>query len=372
MAATESKDDEPKFFDMPVADIITLQISSAFLKRLWGLHESTPFVPCSNPVSLSRATLVNIKNNPSEWWVSQKADGERRFLLLGNADSQPYSVFVSRKGRVTDATCFGPLCAYEGTLVDGEWISDPLDGGPPLFLVFDIIADSGYIMRYKPYEERLSALRRFVEGDAKTTRPPHAIRGVRMVCKPVFRVSENGIARVLDTVPTLYGSDGVVATNNNAFLEPGIVEGIVKYKEEHTLDLGAALVLPKTSPDGAGEPYIALAVGAGALERVAGDENLPDGWVFPRRYKLFLENSGGVVIRNGDVVECKVGIDMGHAVRGGKRKRGKGEEEGEPRVVCRPVRVRADKKIPNNDRVVMETFSCILQHIKEEELRACT
>ena len=104
---------------------------------LWQLPERSSHNPSPNPVTLMRANLAA----PGEW-VAEKNDGERVNLLFGRTEDteEEYCFLVRRNRSMVEVHATAPEQAYDGTLLDGEWMGDRI-------LVFDAVVVAGYSKR---------------------------------------------------------------------------------------------------------------------------------------------------------------------------------------------------------------------------------
>ena len=183
---------------------------------------SKPFLLCSNPKSIDRAMLPELKH----YAVGEKLDGDRVMLLADTFNGKPFVISISRNGvmkALDGATCHH-ASLFSGTLIDGELLDTE-------YVAFDIVALSGLSLWQNTHEQRMRAL---------TT------------ATPLIRIPDIPITvkfwRPLAQLPALEAKEGLVFVSLKEPMLPGAHPGLLKWKRQHTLDFiisseGAVLVL---------------------------------------------------------------------------------------------------------------------------------
>lgn len=294
------------------------------LLRLWGPAASrrfvgTPRIPVPLPVSLDRDSLSKI--TPSQRrtaWVSRKADGERCFLMFGcmtdaktksqvrvDEDGSPvvFAAETGRKGFSVDVTRIlkrqVPRDLFAGTLLDCEKMPDGT------YLVFDGVAIRGRSCIDKPYSEVRSRLAAICAGPDCLT------------LKPAVQVRAGPRARDILQNCVGAGSDGAILTLEDRRLRPGPCWDTLKFKEDHTVDLGVG-------------PGLSLFVG----DRGSEEEGLPKWWKQISSDVFEVSQMPVGPVTGFQVYEFK----LGNLLPSGKRR-------------LTFVKERADKSLPNTMQV---------------------
>lgn len=282
------------------------------IPRLWGVNRwARKDAPCNHPCSLMKKDIVNITRR--KYMVGAKADGTRAFMLFSFTQDpdHDYVAMVDRTYAHRELDVSAPPEYYSGTLLDGELVTMP--DGTEEYLVFDVVAMSGYSMRGKTHTERYAEIIRAVN---RITSPTLKIRA-----KKWFVFGQVGYAEVVRSIPT--NSDGLVFVPESGLpLTVGRQTDHYKWKRaaDHTIDFlleAGALWLER---QGVREPAQSIRV-----LRVTGHEG------------------------RAGVVECSL-----EPVEGG--------------WVAAVVRARPDKTHPNDVRVAEFTLRNIQENIDVAEL----
>ena len=171
-------------------------------------------------------------------YVGAKADGTRAFMVLeslphaSHPSGLPYVAFVGRRGTPRYIQVKGvDLRLHIGTVVDGELVKTK-EGGE-YFLAFDLIALGGETMTNKHHSTRLSALQ-YVINNLKSTEEKLCI-----MMKPWFRYTPDmSFKSVRGSIAPL-PCDGLVFVPERGTLHPGSQRDHFKWKSahQHTVDL---------------------------------------------------------------------------------------------------------------------------------------
>jgi hypothetical protein len=174
-----------------------------------------------------RKDLGNISKR--KYMVGAKADGTRAFMLFSftSEPERDYVAMVDRTYAFKELDVTAPSEYYSGTLLDGELVKMP--DGSEEYLVFDVVAMSGYCMRNKTHTERYGEIIRIVN---RITSPRLKIRA-----KKWFAFGDVGYAEVMQSIPTK--SDGLVFVPERGLpLSVGRQTDHFKWKQakDHTID----------------------------------------------------------------------------------------------------------------------------------------
>jgi hypothetical protein len=110
------------------------------------------------PVNISRRNLQHIAK--TEYFVTEKSDGTRKLLYVVNdAGGSPIAVVCDRAKSIERLEGSGLIgtALRQGTVLDGELVFN-LSKGVFIFLVFDVLCDSGEVVTQRPFRERLLIL----------------------------------------------------------------------------------------------------------------------------------------------------------------------------------------------------------------------
>ena len=286
------------------------------LLRLWGLNDrGDPRVPSNQPRSLMRADITTLVSEP--YMVGAKADGTRAFLLFYRAlgNNKPVSVLVGRDGTLQDVELSTMLGLYDGTLLDGEL----MPGG--VYMAFDLVAVAGAPYREHTHPERIRKMEHVLEVTD--------MRSLRVCTKPWFRYGAVGHQAVVNSIAPM-ACDGLVFVPVNGGLHPGTQRDQFKWKSaaNHTVDLllGVDMV---------------LWVGdSGGLVRV--DERAD---IVP----VLHDPPSVLALKKPAIAECTLTRDNG-------------------KWVASFLKLRLDKKRPNDARTVVATMTNVAENVLVSEL----
>lgn len=303
---------------------------ASLLNQLWSLPASKRYVPCPNPRSLERENLGLLRSQP--YWVSEKLDGVRMFLLFGFYESTTdgeteYAVFLDRSYRVHLVPVDAPDAVFQGTLLDGELQQQ--ENGTYVYTVFDVYVYEGTALRHLPFEHRRATYETFVKSHLSPTQP-----GLTFVCKQWHDLSMcEVIWRQYQDV-----ADGLIfQPRRGAPVQHGIQADVFKWKpaEHQTLDFYVTLLQNTATPT---ELAVLLECGDGPAIVPASHFNCS-----------FVGKAD--VSQKRTVVECKlVAVDtrLGAAA---------------PEFKFKAVKTRPDKSYANDARVVQSTLRAFLENI---------
>jgi len=169
-----------------------------------------PFLLCSNPKSLDRALLPELKH----YAVGEKLDGDRVMLLADTFNGSSFVMSIGRSGvmKLLDGATCHHASLFLGTLIDGEL----LDTG---YVAFDIVALSGMSLWQNMHDQRMRAL--------ITAIPLMRIPDIPITVKPWLPMSK---------LPTLPAAEGLVFVALKEPMLPGAHPSLLKWKRQHTLD----------------------------------------------------------------------------------------------------------------------------------------
>lgn len=138
------------------------------LMRLWKVPKRkagyATFSPSCNPVSLSRAALPTLRENP--YLIALKSDGVRYtlFLTLRPDGVSPVALMVDRARTMHEVEMLAPEAYFrEGTVLEGELVWEQPMQTRMVFHVFDAVCVKGECLLSHPFEARLAAATRCVK-----------------------------------------------------------------------------------------------------------------------------------------------------------------------------------------------------------------
>ncbi len=179
--------------------------------------------PFGLPVSIERERHLSLFTT-REFWATPKIDGTRVAVIF--SDKGPVLMDRAR-------TCYAlsvdkcPGFFARGTLMDGELAFNDVSKTWQV-LVFDLAAVAGVPVT-DPLSKRLGALQALC--------PCVISSQVALVCKPMVRVTVEGLA-ALQTLLPHFRADGVIFTPEaEGPTRPGMAPHVLKMKTVHTLDL---------------------------------------------------------------------------------------------------------------------------------------
>ena len=313
-----------------LADVHTL------LNQLWSLPETKRYVPCPNPRSLERQDLAALQAQP--YWVSEKLDGTRMFLLFGFYESSTegeeveYAVFLDRSYRVYLVPVDAPDPVFQGTLLDGELQAK--HDGTYKYTVFDVYVHEGNSLRQLPFEHRRCVYEGFIEKQLIVTQP-----GLQLAVKQWHDMKRCGaVWEMFQSV-----ADGLIfQPQRGAPVQHGIQSDVFKWKpaEQQTIDFYVTLLQDSQNPN---ELSVLLECGQGP--------NI----VPASQYNCFYTGPAADVSQKRTVVECKL-VAMQGDVRDVRA------------FHFTAVKARPDKSYANDARVVQSTLIAYLENITIRDL----
>lgn len=242
------------------------------------------------PVTLERLMIPKVRSG--EYTVTQKADGERAFLMI---DSKGTVTFVFRTMDVESTGLEIKDTSVHKSILDGEIITRGADGTPihpPMYMVFDCYMLDGNVITGLPLigddETRIDAARRIV--DVISTPGKYSVRwgderhAVRVSLKPFVHIprihnedskqeAETLIMTMMDSMVP-YETDGLVFTpasepvrgyrgKDSLVQIRGTWSSVMKWKapKDNTVDF----LLQLSKKTSSSEEGVALAMGAGGV-----------------------------------------------------------------------------------------------------------
>lgn len=323
-----------------LSDTTLIQDARDLINQLWGMRPDTTYLPCTHPSSVMLADLHQLSRQP--YWVGEKTDGERRFLLLGRTahDGEHYALTVDRSYTLRRAPGFLSLdppldpTFFQGTLLDAELARSEL-------VLFDTVAYKGYRYTQQKHTRRMRPLHEFerqVMARAATvaTNTDDGRNGERRRIDRVRAKAWVPLGQAKDLWEQLrrrgHVVDGLILCPQFGFLKPGRHRTMFKWKpaEAHTVDF----ILSRRRSESPDVPASLLLAADGRIVR--GDK------VFPGLRLVCDADSAASVTCYAEahralpcVVECAVDPDT---------------------LVATIVRVRRDKTTPNDAAVARRTL----------------
>lgn len=363
------------------------------MTKLWGCRHTIQHNPAANPKSLARKDIQILKKTP--YVVSEKSDGVRYLLLLGmypinilqagNSQQQHFSVLIDRANRIFQVQIYAIEPFFDGSLFDGELVCGKYSERH-IYLVFDVISYQGdssiqkenYVKRHEIVS---GTFLQAEQTDAMLTKDTKqwiqmakdfAIQEEKIVAigdeyalsfhsKPCFQLKH--LAVLQRSIPSLlHWSDGLIFTPIEEQVQMRGNSNIFKWKENHTIDF---LLKAKLISDS--------------------DWNLSlfhsENGVIVNSSKNFIENKIKVVLDNETnletlleaydtsgqhtietIIECHCYLKNMNKTTPIKT------IDDIKEVACQVIRLRTDKKTPNNSKTIMQTFHNMIENITSQEL----
>lgn len=191
-----------------VRDEATIRGIAHELSRLFSTSHFTE----PHPVSITRDHLPELPN----MWVCEKTDGVRALVFFTRVDGRAMCVVRDRNDEWTLLACKVPKGFYKGTVLDGELVTEWVDGERrSVVCVFDAYAREGRAICDAPFRDRLATYETLcpqISTDACRFEAKPMVRDVRMVPKH-----------------DRWDTDGFVWISNDGWT-------ILKWKPSHTID----------------------------------------------------------------------------------------------------------------------------------------
>lgn len=307
-----------------------------FCCQLWSLSEVSLSMPCSNPCSMMRNDIWLLKTR--QYWVAEKTDGIRMFLILGVYDDldgseKKYSVFINRAFQLFLVDVQAPDECYAGSLFDGELVTT--NTSDMTYTVFDTIAASGFNITHHPQSQRIQATQ--LAFAAIQFNDPI----IRVVVKQWYPISN---ARLV--YERALHCDGLIFVPEHGPLLNGTQNDTFKWKvaAKHTIDFllnsnGVLYLMDRT---------------AIVEASVVAPFDLAD----TDHARAFISTSPVII-----ECECVLNTVGGTPPIGGN---------GKKKWIATPIRVRTDKERANSVRVARATLQNIVENVLLSEIEACT
>jgi len=197
---------------------------------LFGTTLKRGHFPGPQPVTIEKKDLPLLKSE--EYMVCEKSDGERAILLLINLNKKPMCFIINRNNDFYFIDLSFKKEVFEGTVMDGELIKTK--NGKWNYLIHDCMIYNGTDYTHKNHRLRYSAIiDLIVKRYQNKEKDPINIKtklfykvgpGLGETWKHIVETTENKI-------------DGLIFTPVNGIIKFGRDYTLLKWKEEHTLDL---------------------------------------------------------------------------------------------------------------------------------------
>jgi len=211
----------------------------AFCGQMWSIPTTPTSMPCSNPCSLMRSNLKRINTN--QYWVGEKTDGVRMFLVMGfregaDGEDHEYAVLVDRAFRIYNVLMESNYDNYyAGSLFDGELVT--LEDGSLLYVVFDVVAASGYDMKGFQQSQRMLVARAAFENIGTEHQQK---RNLMFVDPPIQTKTKvwHPLSEAMEVFQSADHCDGLILVPETGRLMNGTQTDTFKWKEanKHTID----------------------------------------------------------------------------------------------------------------------------------------
>jgi hypothetical protein len=368
------------------------------MSKLWNCPNRIQHNPVANPKSLTRKDLAILKKTP--YVVSEKSDGVRYLLLLGTypaqillsaSQQQHFSVLIDRANRIFQVQLYAIEPFFEGSLFDGELVCGKY-AERHIYLIFDVIAYQGdssiqkenYVKRHEIVSNTFLQAEQTETMLTKDTKQwiqaakDFAIQEEKIVSigdeyalsfhsKPCFQLKH--LAVLQRSIPSLlHWSDGLIFTPIEEQVQMRGNSTIFKWKENHTIDF---LLKAKLISDSDWNLSLFHAED-GTI--VNSSKNFIE-----KKIKVILDNEANLetLLEAYDVVqqhaietiiECHCYLRGGTGAQGGQGGAGIRTLDDVKEIVCQVIRLRTDKKTPNNSKTIMQTLNNMIENITSQEL----
>lgn len=288
---------------------------------LLGFKLKRGHFPGPQPVAIEKKDFDLFKNE--EYMICEKSDGERAILLLINLNNKPMCFIINRNNEFYFMDLSFKKEVFEGTIMDGELIKTKKENTWN-YLIHDCMVYNGTNFIEKNHRLRYSCIIDFIvkRYQNKKTDP------VNIKTKLFYRMGP-GIEKTWKCISdnTENNIDGLIFTPVNKPFKFGRDYSLLKWKQDHTIDFLVEFKGKSVSLKYYKEKEIVVLKKYSSL-----DEN----------YKKIME-----FIKENDIkidcpiIEFKV-IDNDSFI---------------------PYRIRLDKKIPNSEITVQNTFKNVQENI---------
>ena len=247
--------EKPLSSKSPVASKVHEIISNA-----WGFKHTIFHNPSPNPISLERKYLPQLESEISDFVVAEKSDGVRYLMVIGTVGQKGFCVMVNRKMQMFEVPIFANSDFFKGSVFDGEMVVESLgrEHERQKFLVYDLVSVHGETRRTKDFLERYNEYFQIFDLEGKDIMDYDITKWesdayelanskAKIVClgnkmalqfapKPFVQLIHVG--SLWRSIPKLkHSSDGLVITRVSAKIGTGTDPNILKWKENHTIDL---------------------------------------------------------------------------------------------------------------------------------------
>ncbi len=387
------------------------QLLQERMRLLWGVRRAPArYNPAPNPVSLSRRFLREMR--PDEYVVAEKTDGVRyQLMLCRDAEQRACAVMIDRACRKYEVRVCAEQRYYDGTLLDGELVLERAAGATAaataryVYWAFDAVALRGESLRECSYATRFEALHAALhDPDQYPLLPPAqaeqhaqrlaaaplqriaAVHNAHSLClRPKQCVSVRNLDALWRSLPALaHRNDGLLFTPLHDALQTGTTRRLLKYKFEHTFDLelrGTRRAGSASTLDGwvlglffgANDHTVAFAHEVDAEPAAVApyvEEVGADGCVNACRGVAYRGRCVCFVLQRDAALERIVALARdAPALRCIVECTGQLQPDG-AQLLCRVLKVRTDKTVPNNSFTIKQTLLNLEERIPYEEVRA--
>ena len=230
------------------------------ITQAWGFKNVIYHNPSPNPISLERKYLPQLESEITDFVVAEKSDGVRYLMVLGTIGQKGFCVMVNRKMQMFEVPIFANSDFFKGSVFDGEMVVESV--GHELerqkFLVYDLISIHGETRRTTDFIERYHEYFQVFDLDGKdimecdiskwesdafelaNTKSKIVCLGNKMALQfaPKAFVQLVHVGSLWRSIPKLkHSSDGLVLTRVSSKIGTGTDANILKWKENHTVDL---------------------------------------------------------------------------------------------------------------------------------------
>jgi hypothetical protein len=326
--------------------------------EVFGVRAKHPVFPGSQPLSIRRARLPELRNN---YMVSLKSDGVRYALLLTRYRGEPRAVMIDRLLRVFDVEIWSNDAFFNDTMLDGELLWRHTEGGTPrlLFLAFDMLSFQGSSCLSMDYSDRVARLHSCILYSPPRNLPPHELERFLVEEDKMYAINNAADLRILPK--RVLGSSQLMSVWEERHSASHLNDGLIftpdahhkgrpiptfKWKAENTIDFHFDFSA------GHGAPVVSVCERSELVPFAS--VNLDDGPSFVVRPEL---NQLTEVITRPEqpsravVLECLCGVDNVERV-----------------VTLYPIKHRIDKTKPNSLYTARETLYNVVEDVQCSEI----
>lgn len=189
------------------------------IHKQWGSLRKNgsfpPFFPAAQPVSLEKKHITMIRTN--NYFVSEKTDGIRMGLIcIGKT-----AILVDRKMKSTPVHFYIPDEFYNGTMLDGEMMSDGT------YVVYDMIMICGKNIRNLHFNTRLYYMHKYLHSLPVVIKKFYLLKNIRYLLQNLSSKKADGLIFTPCDEPVK------IATHNTMFKWKSVENITIDFRTEN-------------------------------------------------------------------------------------------------------------------------------------------